>query len=170
MIDPVISWLIAIGGALLFGTACIHKLRTRAQFTVTLGDYRVLPRSVTSSAALLIILLEGGTALGLLWPRTRALCCLSGAVRLLVYAASMGINLARGRQSIDCGCSLRPRPIRGVMITRNAFMAVLLLLACLPSGERAWAWTDGLTLTAALLVAAILYASLDTLLETQWPR
>ncbi len=61
MIDPVICWLIAIGGALLFGTACLHKLRTGAQFRVTLEDYRVLPRSVTASAALLIILLEGGT-------------------------------------------------------------------------------------------------------------
>jgi len=170
MIDPVISWLIAASGALLFGTAGLHKLRTWEQFRVTLEDYRVLPRALTSSAAFLVILLECGIALGVLWPQTRGLCCLSGAVLLLVYASSMAVNLARGRRSIDCGCSLRPRPIQGVMIMRNAVLAAWLLVGWLPSGDRPWAWTDGLTLAAALLVAPMLYASLDTLLETQWHR
>ena len=170
MIDPVINWTIAGSGALLFGTACIHKLRAPERFSVTLENYRVLPRSFTSVAAFLVIALEGSITVGFLWPAHRALSCIAGAALLLAYAFSMGLNLTRGRRRIDCGCSLRPRPIRGVMIMRNAILAAFLLLACLPTGEREWVWMDGLTLAAALLVAAILYTSADTLLETQWPR
>jgi hypothetical protein len=170
MLDPVINWTIAGGGALLFGTACVHKLRAPARFSVTLQNYRVVPRSLTSVVAFLVLVLEGSLAVGLLWPPYRELSCLAGAALLLIYALSMGINLARGRQRIDCGCSLRPRPIRGAMITRNATLAAFLLLACLSTDERPWVWTDGLTLAAAILVAAILYTSADMLLETQWPR
>lgn len=170
MIDPVINWTIAGSGALLFGTACTHKLRAPERFSATLENYRILPRSLTPVAAFLVIVLEGGITVGLLWPPNRELSCIAGAALLLIYAFSMGINLVRGRLRIDCGCSLRPRSIRGVMITRNAMLAAFLLLACLRTGERQWVWTDGLTLAAAVLVAAILYTSADTLLETKWPR
>jgi hypothetical protein len=170
MLDPVVIWLIAAGGALLFGTACLHKLHDWRRFVATLTNYRVLPAALSLPAGWLIVVLEGATAVGLLWPPTRQLCCLVGAMLLVLYATSIALNLTRGRRGLDCGCSLRPRPIRGAMIVRNSVIAVILLFAALPSTDRPWVWLDGLTLTAALAVATLLYISLDTLLETQWTR
>ncbi len=168
MIDPVIIGLICAGGALLFASACAHKLRHARTFAATLMDYRLVPQPLVPLAAAVVMILEGTVAAALLWPGLRELGCVVGAAVLSVYGLAIGVNLARGRRAIECGCSLRPRPICAAMIARNGLLAGLLLLALSPTTERSWTWPDVLTLTAGICAAAIVYAAADTLMERRW--
>jgi hypothetical protein len=87
-----------------------------------------------------------------------------GAGLLLVYGAGIAINLTRGRREIDCGCSLRRRPIGRWMVVRNALLAAALLVCAAPIAERPLGVTDVVTIGAGLLVLILLYAALDLLL------
>ena len=164
MIDPTVSLLVALAFAALFGSAVMMKLRAPAIFAATLADYRLIPRVFVTATGALVIALEGAVALGLVLPATRATCAVMGAGLLLVYGAGIAINLIRGRREIDCGCSLRRRPIGRWMVVRNASLAAALLVCAVPIAERALGITDAVTICAGLLVLILLYAALDLLL------
>lgn len=170
MIDPAIHTLIAIGLAVLFGTAAVHKVRSPAMFVATLADYRLLPPQLSSAAAVLLIALEFALAAGLLWPATRGLGGIAGASLLLVYAAAIAINLRRGRRHLDCGCTLQHRPIGGWMVTRNSVLAAAALLLVIPMSSRTIQSTDVATIVAALCVIVLLYAAADLLLARAGDR
>lgn len=164
MIDPGLALLVALAGAVLFGSAALHKLRAMAVFEGTLAEYRVMPLAGVRPAALVVVAIECALPFGLLWAPTRVAAAVAGAALLLVYAGAIGLNLRRGRRDIDCGCTFQHRPIGGWMVVRNSLLAAALLVLTLPTGERPLGWADGATILAALLVATILYASADLLL------
>lgn len=170
MLDPVISTLIALGGAALFAWAAVHKLRSREVFAATLGEYRLLPRGLVGLAAVGIGALELSAAACLLWPATRAIGGAAGATLFVTYAVAIAINLARGRHDLDCGCGLQPRAIGAWMVVRNVVIAALLALLLLPGSGRALGIADFATIGAALIVAALLYASLELLMGRAVPR
>jgi hypothetical protein len=167
VIDPVIHLLIALAFVALFGSAAAAKLRAPAIFRATLADYRLVPRAVLHVASGLVIGVEVAVAVGLIWPATRAACSVIGAGVMLLYGAAIAINLARGRREIDCGCSLRRRPIGRWMVVRNLLFAVVLPVLALPVGPRELGTGDIATLGAALLVLTLLYGSLDLLLSPE---
>lgn len=164
MIDPTINLLLALAFVALFGSAAVMKMRAPAIFLATLADYRLVPRSVLPMAGVLVIALEVAVAVGLIWPTTRAASGVIGAGVMVLYGAAIGINLVRGRREIDCGCSLRRRPIGRWMVARNLFFAAALLVAALPVAPRALGIGDVATIAAGLAVLALLYGSLDLLL------
>jgi hypothetical protein len=171
MIDPAVGALLAGAFALLFASAALHKLSALPHFVQGFGAYRLVPETL-APLALLVPLLELGVAAGLLLRGARAGACLSGALLLLMYAAAIGINLARGRRELACGCGgpNDRRPIAPWMVVRNLVLALALAGLLLPWGARLLDAADALTIGAGTAVAALLYMSLDTLLGRIAPR
>lgn len=164
MLDPALSLLAALCGALLFGWAAAHKWRARQEFAATLAEYRLLPQSVVGFASITLPLLETAVCVTLLWPQTQATSALVGAALLLLYAGAMAVNLARGRRELDCGCGLVRRAISGGLVARNIALAALIALASLPTSARAMTLPDYATLAGALIVCVLLYASAELVL------
>ncbi|MGH8629603.1 MAG: MauE/DoxX family redox-associated membrane protein, partial [Burkholderiales bacterium] len=69
---------------------------------------------------------------------------------LLVYALAMGINLARGRRDIDCGCfkSALKQTISGWLIGRNLLLAAAAAALLLPLAGRTTGVLDYVTVGA----------------------
>jgi len=169
-IDPVISSLLALGGAALFGWAAAHKLWAREAFVATLAEYHLVPGGLVAVSALLLAAMELATCVMLVWPSTRSIGGAAGASLLVIYASAIGINLIRGRKDLDCGCGLRPRVIGGWMVARNVIVAVLLALLWFPTSLRTLGAGDFATIAATLVIGALLYASIELLLGRAVPR
>ena len=162
MMDPAIDLTIRAALAFLFAVAATHKLRDMAAFRGTFADYRLIPDAV----AWAVPAAEAAVALLLLAPGTSAIGK-AGAVALLVaYAAAIGVNLARGRRHIDCGCAgpHARRPIGAGLVVRNALLAAVALGALAPVHARPLVWIDALTVSGAVLALAALYVAADRLM------
>ena len=165
MLDPAIGALLLACLALLFAAAALHKLRDLPHFTEVLRAYRVLPEGAVRLAPV-VPLAELAVAAGLLAPGLRSGAALGGVALLLVYAAAIGVNLARGRRDLACGCGGPDdaRPIAPWMVGRNLALALLLTATLLAWRERPLSSTDALTVGGGTLVATLLYVCLDRLL------
>jgi len=131
--DPAYTLLAALALALLFATSAYHKLRDLEHFEAILVDYRLLPDYFTAPAARALPLVEIGLAAALVLPATTGSASLVAAALLGVYSLAIGINLARGRRDIDCGCggdsgqSLGPG-----LLARNALLMVIAIGGAVP--------------------------------------
>lgn len=105
---------------LVFVRALIHKLGAFEEFVGTVRDYRLVPWP--RAAAHAIVAAELIVVLGLFWSGTRQIAVLVGALLLAIYAAAIGINLRRGRTSIDCGCGGGGQGISPLHLIRNAVL------------------------------------------------
>lgn len=112
----------------VFALAVSHKLRDYARFEASLGAYRLLPERLVPVVAPLVVLLELGAIAAILAPVGPG--AMPAGALLLAYSLALGVNLARGNTSIDCGCGDAPTPISGWLLLRNG---VLLLLALVPA-------------------------------------
>jgi hypothetical protein len=172
MLDPAPGLLVSLGIALLFAAAAAHKLRALARFAETLAAYRVVPESLARRAAWFIPCAELAAALALLWEPRRPAFALPAVCLLLLYAGAMGVNLARGRRDLDCGCGTarQRRFIAAWMVWRNIILAAALCAVALPYSPRPVTVTDLLTIAGGLAVSAALYATVDRLLGEVAPR
>ena len=145
MVDPAIDLTVRAALALLFLVAAAHKLRDRAAFRATFAEYRILPEAIST----LVPLAELAVAVLLLVPAASALGEIGAAALLLLYGAAVGVNLARGRRHIDCGCAgpYARRPIGGGIVVRNALLAA-----------------SALAVSGAVLALAALYLATDRLM------
>lgn len=150
-VDPVLVWTAQLVLFGVFGGAVLHKLREPRRFKAILRDYAVLPDALAPAAATLAAALELLVVIGLPFPGTRAAAGLVAAALLAVYSAAIGLNLARGRTEIDCGCSWggAGQPISASLILRNAGLLVgAALLGATPTIREA-GLADALTALAA---------------------
>lgn len=173
LLDPAIGYVILTGGALLFASAGIHKLRDLTRFTAIFGAYQMLPERLGRRAARLVPFAELGVAIMLLWPPAgRMAAAVPAVVILVVYAGGMYINIARGRRDLDCGCTMGQgrRAIAAWMVYRNLCLAVALGMAGLPWSPRPLNGVDLVTVIGGVIVGATLYASVDRLLGDVMPR
>lgn len=124
MLDPAFGYLIVLGMALLFAGAAMQKLRGLEHFTGIFAAYRLLPDAAARRLAWLIPCIELAVAAALLWEPSRRLGIISGAAVLIAYASGLGVNLARGRLDLDCGCgaALDRRAISAWMVWRNLLL------------------------------------------------
>jgi len=167
-LDPTISWIVTLGAVSLFGTAVAHKLGDWHRFRAALGNYRLLPDSLIPAAAVGVVALELATVGLLLTPMLRPAGAVLAAALLALYAIAIGVNLVRGRTSIDCGCLGvgRRAPINRWMVGRNLVLTAIVLLAALPRGSRALAPLDIVTIASAVLSLAALYSTQGALSRT----
>jgi len=169
IVDPSLALAGRLLGTLVFAAAVRGKIRHRHELVGVVANYRLLPERVAAPAAWMIVALECLAALSLLsgvWlPAGAAL-----AITLLAgFALAMGINLARGRREIDCGCfqsGLRQR-LSPTLLARNIVLALFLtpLLAVGSQNVTALQWIDGL---GAGLAAYALYQVLAELLSLRY--
>lgn len=116
--------------AFLFAAAGLAKLRHRALLPGVIANYRLLPAALAAPVALLLgpaELLVAGALLAGAVPVAHAVA----AALLLLFAGAMGINVARGRRHIDCGCghaALR-QPLGWDVVARNIALAGVVLAA-----------------------------------------
>jgi Methylamine utilisation protein MauE len=164
--DPVIDATVRTTLALLLLAAAAHKLREPARFRATVADYRLLPRSLVTIGAAILVLSELAVAIALAGARAWGL---AGAAALLgLYAAAIAVNLARGRRHLDCGCTgpaLR-RPISGWLVLRNLALVAIALADLSPLATRPLVWIDHLTIVAATAAFAACWMAADQLLAT----
>ena len=173
MLDPAAGFLLIGFFALLFASAALPKLRDPRHFGEVLRAYRVLPEHAVRLASL-VPFAELAVAAGLLVPGVRFGAALGGTAMLLVYAAAIAVNLARGRRDLACGCGGPDdaRPIAAWMVGRNLLLALLLAVTVLPWSARALLPTDLMTVGGGAAVATLLYVCLDRLLGrvAPWTR
>ncbi|MEZ5559426.1 MAG: MauE/DoxX family redox-associated membrane protein [Pseudomonadales bacterium] len=148
--------------AWLFLAGALHKLRNSGAFIRTLASYALLPGTFLPAAAWLVMLAELAVGLGaLLQLRPSYVAALT---LLLVYAIAMGVNLARGRSLIDCGCGAGDQPISVALIVRNCVLAVGAGFAATATAARPSDWIDLLAVAAGVLCCGLAYAAINALL------
>lgn len=124
--DPVVILAARGAFALLFASAAWHKLRDRAAFAAVLAAYRVLPAGVVAVAGVGVAMVELATAAAWLAPGTTVYAARATVALLAAYAVAIGVNLARGRRSIDCGCGIggAAQPIGEGLVARNLLLGL----------------------------------------------
>lgn len=161
-VDPVIVWVVRTAIAALLIGAAIPKLRERAEFAGTVANYRIVPTSLAGPLALALPVAELGLGLAALAFRP----ALAGAALLLAaYAGAVALNLARGRDHIDCGCHLFGQSggaIDRAMVVRNLLLATAALIAALaPVATRTLGPVDLLSIAASVVLAGLVYACVE---------
>jgi len=160
--DPVIAWIVRAAIAVLLTSAALPKLRDRAEFAETVENYRVLPAALVPPVAMLLPLVELGLGLAALAFRP----ALIGAAALLaIYAGVVMLNLARGRDHIDCGCHFLGQSggaIDRVMVVRNLIVAAAAaVVGIVPVSSRVIGPVDLLSIGGTLVLAGLLYAAIE---------
>ncbi|MCP1270323.1 MauE/DoxX family redox-associated membrane protein [Acetobacter cerevisiae] len=148
-------------GALFLFTG-IGKATDSARFASDIAAYRLLPLDAAFPAAYAIIVTEALLGIWLFSGAATLAAGLVSAVLLLVFAAAMGINVARGRTHLSCGC------IPGVdarlswaSVLRNVALAVLVFLVGLcGQPEFGLLCVEGLLMGVSLLLLCVATASL----------
>jgi hypothetical protein len=164
--DPAIALLAKASLTLLFGAAALHKLRHPGEFARVLMAYQLMTERSSTVIARLLPVLELAVAVGIWVTPTRVAASLLGAALLAIYAAAIGINLARGRNDIDCGCTMSARgrdPIGSWMLARNAILVAVALIVAAPVTSRVLTPIDLLTVVGGVCVLALLYMATDGL-------
>ncbi len=160
--------------AVLFGFASAHKLLDIPGFKGVLNAYfegvQFAGRDARSLLAMLIIAWEVSiviaAAIALLIPTAVTVAALLSAVLLLVYAAAMATNLARGNPMQDCGCSWGKgdTPVSYMLVARNAFLAGLAGLLLIPAPAIPFGFLDAANVMAISILAYIVYLVADQLI------
>jgi len=168
MIDPVIELSLRFALALLFAASAWHKVSDRSHFRATVSSYRLLPSWVVAPFTALLPIVEASIALGLLLPPTRQAAAVGAAMLLFVYAGAIGMNLARGRREIDCGCfaSSARVPLSNWLVARNAILIVAVFMLVVPVRPRTLIWIDLLTIATAVTALSLLWSAGQRLAHT----
>ena len=167
--DPVVPIAVAYALAVMWLTAAVQKAASFGGFVESLRAYEILPRGLVRPCVPIIIGVEAGLGIALLGPIERALPLAAAAGLLTLYAAAIGVNLARGRRHIDCGC-MGPgfkQPLGAWMVWRNLALATAALAAgWLPVDRRALHWVDAVSICATVGVLVVMYATLNRLIAS----
>jgi hypothetical protein len=165
-VDPAIAILIVASLSLLLAGAATAKLRDFRNFEEIFAAYEMLPASMNSPAARAIPWVELGLAIGLLMPAGRPYVGIAASILMLTYAASIAVNLRRGRRDLACGCGgpAERRPIAPWMVWRNCAIAGVAAISLLPWSPRELSPMDGVTVVFGLAAIALVYLCVDLLL------
>ena len=153
----------------ILGGAAWHKLLDRIAFRETLRNYRILPDAAVGPAAAIVPPAELAACVLLALPGTHELGALVAAMLLAGYAIAIGLNLARGRTDIECGCSWGggAQPISAWLIGRNAILIAVASVAATDWSARTLGIIDGLVVLAAATFALLIYHAADRLIANQ---
>lgn len=123
----------------IFALAAWGKWRERYALPGVIAGYGMLPAALVPAAAAALPVAEALSALLLPWPATSGAGAALGAGLMAAFALGIGINLARGRRGISCGCGGPEMPISPALLARAVGLGGLLAAlavadAALPSG------------------------------------
>jgi hypothetical protein len=169
MIDPALEHVLRGGLAVLLASGAVQKLRDLPRFRAAVAGYALLPERASGAAAAGFVLAEAALALGCLLPETlavRGFALAAAALLFAVYGAAIGVNLARGRRALDCGCGgpAARVPISGWLVARNALLAAAALACASGAAPRALAAADVVTIAGGVAALALLWTAAHGLL------
>lgn len=146
--------------AVVFLTAALGKARHRLAFQGVLANYRLLPDPAVPVLAIALPPLEAAVGVALFFSASPWVL-VAAAGLLVVFAFAMGINIARGRRHIDCGCfqSALRQSLSWKLVARNGVLTALLAL---PLMTHALA-PRGAAAIEGLLTGAVLFLLLQSL-------
>lgn len=160
--NPALLLAVRVFLALVFATAALSKLGHAEEFYGVVRNFRILPDGLSRLTALVLPVVELAVAAGLLIRATAVPAAIVGAALLTVFGMAIGINVLRGRTSIDCGCFRNglKQQVGWALVVRNAAMAgaALIVAALLPATTRPMP-AEALVGLMAGLVALMLYLS-----------
>jgi len=161
--DPLLQHCVSLSMALLFASAAAHKVLDHHGFRIIVREYRLVPQWAVPPLALSLATLEAALVAGWLLLPGAALIPVASIALLAIYMAAIGINLARGRRDIDCGCGFgtvaRAQTLTPWLVLRNALLMLVAASALLPIRDRELGTTDYLALAAAVTTAVMLFAA-----------
>lgn len=160
LLSTVAAWFLS----LVFLRALSHKFSRPAEFTVILREYRLLPNRLVPLAATAVVVSEACAAAGLLLPQSRAATALLACGLLLSYAAAIGINLLRGRMSIDCGCGGAGQGISRLHVIRNVVLALCALPAMATTSQGPTGFEFSIVTAGCVLAVWFIFLAFDQLL------
>ncbi len=156
--DPVLAIVLRSALALLFASALAHKLRDLPRFVAIVEDYEIGPRALARPLALGVALGEAGAAIA--FALGLAFAPLLGLALIGTYSAAIGVNLARGRRDIDCGCGgPEGHRLGPELLVRNGLLALAAVLALVPTTDRALGALDATTIALALIFVALAWSA-----------
>ena len=165
-LDPAAGIVLRAAVAALLLSAASHKLRDPLRFREALSEYELSPRRWSRVLATLLIAAELVLGAALLFS---PLAGIAAAALFAIYAAAIGVNLARGRRDIDCGCAgpAGRMSLHGALVARNLVLVAVALAAALPCSDRKLVWLDCVTIGAALAVVVLLYSAVETAIANE---
>lgn len=156
--DPVVSIVLHACLAWLFASALLHKLRDLPRFVAIVEDYEIAPRGLAAPLACAVAAGEGGAAIA--FAVGGAFAPVVGLTLIAAYSLAVGVNLARGRRDIDCGCGgPSGHRIGPALLLRNALLALAALLALVPPTGRALGALDFATVGFAVGFLALAWSA-----------
>jgi len=131
-----ISSLMRLFLAVIFLASSLPKLRSPQVFTSTVTAYHLLPQRWIRPFARTLPWLELILGLMLLLGWHTQITALVSAALFFLFLVAMGINLARGRKDLGCGCSGKKhaQKISWKTIVRNLALILLTLPVALWGG------------------------------------
>lgn len=164
-VDPVLVWVLRGFLAAIFARAGVAKLRAPGEFVSAIRGYALLPPALAVGVAAFLLLAEVALVPALLIAASAQAAALGAGVLLLVYAAAVGINLARGRRDIDCGCAGpgRRQSLHEWLLARNLLYVAVAAGAALAPVARPLFWLDALTVILAVSALTALAIAFDGL-------
>ena len=165
-LDPLLAATVIGLLVFVFARAALHKLSNFPEFRQTVAEYRLLPERLAEPVAAALAAAEIVAAALLLLPGCRGFGALAASLLLVGYAVAMGINLSRGRTSIDCGCGGTGQSISWALVSRNALLALLAALAGAPVVARPLHALDIVLLPTVVVAAWLLLLVSDRLIQT----
>jgi hypothetical protein len=168
-IDSTISLIIRLLLVFVFLRAAMHKMRNFHHFSTQLIRYRLVARSLIPTFSMVLILIEVSLVFTLLVASWRYPSLIAAAV-LAVYTVAMSINLVRGRNDLDCGCTGPahfPQTIGWALVIRNTVLVIFALATALPMTSRALSIQDISTIVLASIAVMFLYASIEQSITNQ---
>jgi hypothetical protein len=144
----------------IFAVAVRHKITTWPRFCANLAAYELVPERGVKVVAGLLVVAETAALIGLLTLTAGGF--LLAASLLMTYLAAIGINIARGRTQIDCGCGDEPTGLSSWLLLRNA---MLISIALWGTGSTVILSTGAVIVGVGLsAVALVLYLALDQMI------
>jgi hypothetical protein len=152
-VTAIFSLSLMVLALLIFLGAVLHKIFDFGEFQGFVADYQLLPEILVKPTSLLLVIVEAGVVLLMLWSPTRIFALTLAAGLLALYALAIAVNLRRGRTQIECGCGGAPQWLSAALVWRNLLLIALVLLPL-------WRMPAGLQvseITAALLAGVFLW-------------
>jgi hypothetical protein len=165
-VDPVFTLAAACALALVLALGAVEKLLGFGRFQGAVGEYRILPSAAVPVFAALVVALELGASVLLVVPGYSRSGVVAAWLLLALVSSGLGINLARGRTDLDCGCGGAGQRISWSLIWRNAGLALIGLFALATTDARALGGADIAVIAAAAVVWTALYRAADQLLAS----
>jgi hypothetical protein len=181
VMDPLLLQIISLGFALLFLIAAAHKFSNQVLFRASFEAYEIVPESLSGLVARLIPSLElllgvGWLAIGIFAIKLEPVTLISIGL-LASYVVAIGVNLRRGRNYIDCGCSFSnsnasnpgngSQQISTGLLCRNVFLIAMAAACLIPASDRSLQLIDIFGLIFSMTALILLYGTFNQLLTNR---